>query len=112
LAHEHRRLVEAWHKAMKTGCQLEARQYESAHGLEAHAGMTGILAVRLLALRQPARSAPETPASQVVPQAWPRMLETLRKRKLPTVRDLARNLAASGGFLMRNDDGEPGWITL
>jgi hypothetical protein len=110
--YEQRWLVEELHKAMKTGCQLEARQYESAQSLEALAGITSVLAVRLLALRQLARSAPETPAALVVPRAWLQLLETLRKRTLPTVRDFARNLAALGGFLMRKGDGEPGWITL
>ena len=74
--------------------------------------MTSVLAVRLLALKQLARAAPETPAAKVVPREWLRMLETLRKRPLPTVRDFIRHLAGLGGFLMRKGDGEPGWITL
>lgn len=97
---------------MKTGCQLEDRQYESAHSLEGVAGITSVLAVRLLALKQLARSAPDTPAANVVPHEWLRMLETLRKRPLPTVRDFVRHLAGLGGFLMRKGDGEPGWLTL
>lgn len=110
--YEQRWLIEALHKAMKTGCQLEARQYESAHGLEGVAGITSVLAVRLLALKQLARSAPQTPAADVVPCAWLQMLEILRQRPLPTVRDFIRHLAGLGGFLMRKGDGEPGWLTL
>ncbi|MFO0886348.1 MAG: IS4 family transposase [Pirellulales bacterium] len=110
--YEQRWLIEELHKAMKTGCQLEDRQYESAHSLEGVAGITSVLAVRLLALKQLARSAPDTPASNVVPHEWLRMLETLRKRPLPTVRDFVRHLAGLGGFLMRKGDGEPGWLTL
>jgi hypothetical protein len=110
--YEQRWLIEELHKAMKTGCQLEARQYESSHGLEGVAGMTSVLAVRLLTLKQLARSAPQTPAADAVPREWLRMLETLRQRSLPTVRDFVRHLAALGGFLMRKGDGEPGWITL
>ncbi len=110
--YEQRWLIEELHKAMKTGCQLEDRQYESAHRLEGVAGMTSVLAVRLLALKQLARLAPQTPAADVVPREWLRMLETLRQRRLPTVRDFIRHLAALGGFLMCKGDGEPGWITL
>ncbi len=110
--YEQRWLIEELHKAMKTGCQLEDRQYESAHCLEGVAGITSVLAVRLLALKQLARSAPQTPAADVVPKEWLRMLEILRKRPLPTVRDFIRHLAGLGGFLMRKGDGEPGWITL
>ena len=110
--YEQRWLIEELHKAMKTGCQLESRQYESAHCLEAIAGMTSVLAVRLLALKQLARSAPQTPARTVVPAEWLTLVELLRQRRLPTVRDFLRNLAALGGFLMRKGDGEPGWITI
>ncbi|MFO0885065.1 MAG: transposase [Pirellulales bacterium] len=46
--YEQRWLIEELHKAMKTGCQLEDRQYESAHSLEGVAGITSVLAVRLL----------------------------------------------------------------
>lgn len=45
--------------------------------------MTSVLAVRLLALKQPARSAPQTPAADAVPREWLRMLETLRQRPPP-----------------------------
>ena len=110
--YEKRWLVEELHKAIKTGCQLETRQYETSQALEALAGMTSILAVRLLMMKQIARAAPETPAIQVIPKEWIRILELLRKRTLPTVRDFIRNLAALGGFLMRKGDGEPGWITI
>lgn len=86
--YEQRWLIEELHKAMKTGCQLEDRQYESAHCLEGVAGITSVLAVRLLCSKQLARSAPQTPAAETAAprgEAWPRMLETLRQRPLPTV---------------------------
>lgn len=110
--YEQRWLIEELHKIMKTGCQLEERQYESAHCLEAVAGITSVLAVRLLSLKQLSRSTPQTPASDVVPKEWIKMVEALRKRHLPTVRDFVHNLASLGGFLMRKGDGEPGWMTL
>lgn len=110
--YEQRWLIEEFHKAIKTGCQFESRQYQTSHCLEGLAGMTSVLAVRLLMMKQLAKTAPDTPAKHVIPKEWLRVLEILRRRELPTVRDFIRNLAALGGFLMRKHDGEPGWITI
>lgn len=110
--YERRWLIEEFHKAIKTGCRLEARQFMEAHRLEAVAAFTCVLAVRLLQLKTVATTHPDLPAAQVVPAIWLKMLGALRKRKLTTVRDFFRHLAGLGGFLLRKGDGEPGWITL
>ena len=113
--YEKRPLVEEFHKALKTGCCLESRQYETAKRLEAITGVLSILAVRLLQLKMVARDDPQRPAEQVVPVKWIAMLRGLRKRKLPapwTVRDFYREMAKLGGFLGRKSDGEPGWLTV
>ena len=113
--YEKRWLVEEYHKALKTGCRLEFRQYETAKRLEAITGVLSILAVRLLQLKMVARDDPQRPADQVVPQKWIVMLQCLRKRKAPapwTVREFYREMAKLGGFLGRKSDGEPGWITM
>ena len=109
---ERRWLIEEFHKAIKTGCRLEARQFLEAHRLEAVAGFTSVLAMRLLPLKTVATTSPELPAERVVPQIWLKMLGALRKRKRTTVRDFFRHLAGLGGFLLRKRDGNPGWITL
>ena len=49
--YEKRWLVEEFHKALKTGCRLESRQYETAKRLEAICGMLSILAVRSFYLK-------------------------------------------------------------
>ena len=110
--YERRWLIEEFHKAIKTGCRLEDRQFMEAHRLEAVAAFTSVLAVRLLQLKTVATTSPDLPAERVVPKIWLKMLSALRKRKLPTVRDFFRHLAGLGGFLMRKRDGNPGWITL
>ena len=113
--YEKRWLIEEYHKALKTGCSLESRQYETAKRLEAITGVLSVLAVRLLQLKLVARNEPTKPADQVVPKKWIVMLQGLRKRKsaLPwTVGVFYRELAKLGGFLGRKSDGEPGWITL
>jgi hypothetical protein len=48
--YEKRWLIEEYHKALKTGCRLESRQYETAKRLEAITGVLSVLAVRLLQL--------------------------------------------------------------
>jgi len=110
--YEKRWLIEEFHKAIKTGCRLEARQEMQAHRLEAVAGITCVLALRWLQLKTIATTHPDLPAARIVPKIWLKMLSALRKRKLLTVRDFFRHLAGLGGFLMRKGDGEPGWITL
>lgn len=111
--YERRWLIEEFHKAMKTGCRLESRQYATSGRLEAIAGFISVLAVRLVQLKTVARDQPNTPARHVVPRAWLEMLRALRKNaRIKTVRDFFRHLAGLGGFLMRKGDGEPGWITI
>jgi hypothetical protein len=113
--YEKRPTIEDWHKALKTGCRLESRQYETAERLEAVAGVLSVVAVRLLQLKTVARHEPERPAEEVVPKPWIKMLHHLRKRPRQrpcTVRDFFRDMAKLGGFLGRKSDGEPGWITI
>jgi hypothetical protein len=113
--YEKRWLIEEYHKALKTGCRLESRRYETAKRLEAITGVLSVLAVRLLQLKLVARNEPTKPADQVVPRKWIVMLQGLRKRKPAspwTVGVFYRELAKLGGFLGRKSDGEPGWITL
>lgn len=110
--YERRWLVEEYHKAIKTGCRLESRQFMEAQRLEAVAGFTCVLAVRLLQLKTVATTHPDLPAERVVPRIWLTMLSALRKRPLKTVRDFFRHLAGLGGFLMRKSDKDPGWLTL
>jgi len=113
--YEKRWLIEEFHKALKTGCRLEERHYETAKRLEAVAGVLSVLAVRLVQLKMLARNEPQRPAEQVVPRKWIDMLRSLRKRPPKaswSVRDFYRELAKLGGFLGRKSDGEPGWMTL
>jgi len=113
--YEKRPLIEEFHKALKTGCRLEQRQYRTSKRLEALTGVLSILAVRLLQLKTVARVDPERPAARVVPARWLQMLRCVQKgkrRTIRTVRDFYHGLARLGGWLDRRGDGEPGWITL
>jgi hypothetical protein len=110
--YEQRWLVEEFHKALKTGCQVESRQYQTRSRLEAVAGLLSVVAVRLVQLKHAARECPDEPAEVRVPREWLDMLRSLRKRPIVSIRDFVRELAGLGGHLGRKGDGEPGWITL
>ncbi len=114
--YERRWLIEEFHKALKTGCRVESRQHQTAKRLEVMTALCSVLAVRLVQLKTLARTAPQTPADHVVPRVWLEMLRSLRNKSvnkpLETIRDFYHHLAGLGGFLMRRNDGEPGWITL
>ena len=112
--YEQRPTIEEYHQCLKTGLQIEERQYESADRLRPVIGVICVQAVRLLQLRNVARRAPETPARKLVPPEWLEVLgKVLRNpRPLNTVRDFMRGVARLGGFLGRKSDGEPGWKTI
>lgn len=113
--YEKRPLIEEYHKALKTGCRLEARQYRKSRRLEALCGMLSVLAVRLLQLKSVARTDPDRPAERVVPKRWLHMARCTqrgRHRTISTVQEFYHAVARLGGWLGRKHDGQPGWITL
>lgn len=112
--YELRPQVENYHKCLKTGLQIERRQYHSGDRLEPVIGVACIEAVRLLQLKEAARTAPDTPARRLVPAEWLVVLRKILKRPRPThtVRDFVRTLASLGGFLGRKSDRDPGWQTI
>jgi hypothetical protein len=72
----------------------------------------------LLQLKSAARTMPNRPAREMIPERWIMMLQAARKNKkitraVPmTVGEFYRQLAMFGGFLGRKSDGVPGWITI
>lgn len=112
--YEKRWRVEEYHKCLKTGCRVEARQYRTSARLERVTGVLSIVAVRLLQLKFAAREDPSPPAQGTVPPDWIRVLKQVRNVKSPveTTRDFLREVAKFGGFLGRKGDGEPGWVTI
>lgn len=113
--YQRRPTIEDYHKALKTGCHVEQRYYETAPRLERVTGLLSVLAVRLLQLKTAARETPDRPAAEVAPAQWIELVQIARKKpanpKL-TIRQFLRAVAALGGHLGRKCDGEPGWITL
>jgi hypothetical protein len=114
--------IEEYHKALKTGCRVEERYYETSERLERITGLLAIVAVQLLRLRGLAEDEPDRAASEVVPAEWVKTIAQVRQRSGPrarqldaatmTIAEFVKHLAGLGGHLGRKCDGRPGWQTL
>jgi len=112
-AYRARWLIEECNKALKSGCLIEEREFESLHAAQTMLAVSLPIAVEVLALRAASRADSAAPATNVMS---PVRLEVLRKmgsRKLsqsPTVREALFAVAAMGGHMKFN--GDPGWLVL
>jgi len=108
-------LAEDYHQCLKTGCAIEKRQFDHGDDIARLLGFCGPIAVRLLQLRQAARTRPEQPALIVVEPLWVQLLGArlgwAADRPL-TITDFWRGVAQLGGHQGRRRDGEPGWKTV
>lgn len=110
--------IEVIHKVLKSGCQIEQRQMETAARLERVMAVDLVVAWRVLALCKAAREMPEDPISNWLPEAqWQALCCYVHRRSTPprtapSVRQAVRWIAQLGGFLARKSDGEPGTKTL
>jgi hypothetical protein len=105
--------IEDFHKALKTGCLIQERQFESRHALLNVLALFIPIAVHLLWLRTCAREAPEAPATAAFTPLQLTVLSHLSRRKMPqnpTVAQAFWVLAKLGGHIANN--GAPGWQVL
>ena len=111
-AYRARWVIEELFKALKTGCQIEKRQMESYEALRIALALFLPIAVRLLALRDAARTKPEQTCSALTASQL-QLLRACGSKTLsatPTNHEVYMALAALGGHLRSN--GPPGWIVL
>jgi hypothetical protein len=105
--------IEEYFKALKTGCQFERRQLESAHSLLNALSILAPVAWRLLLLRHLARAEPTTTASTALTAKQLQVLRAVSKKPLPprpNARQAMLAVAALGGHLKAN--GDPGWLVV
>jgi Transposase DNA-binding/Transposase DDE domain len=105
--------IEEFFKALKTGCQYEKRQLETAHSLLNALAILAPVAWRLLLLRHLARTEAKAPATAALTPKQIEVLRAVAKKPLrhnPTVRDAMMAIAGLGGHLKSN--GDPGWLVL
>jgi hypothetical protein len=108
--------IEVFHKVLKSGCQIEHRQLETALRLRRILMLDLILAWRLLLLSKVARQSPEVSAAEWLLEKewkvlWIHMKEQPAKDP-PSLYQAVRWIGQLGGFIGRKSDGEPGPIVL
>jgi hypothetical protein len=115
--YELRWIVEEYHKAKKTGCQIEDMQFTTIARLEPAIALLSVVAVTLLNLRDASRrvDAHTRPATEVIASDYVEVLSLWRYRKARkdlTVHDFFYALARLGGHQNRKSDHRPGWLVL
>lgn len=111
--------IEEWHRALKEGCRLEHSQLDDVEDLKRLAALLGVIAVRMLQLRDLADAdCPETdnPAvlQRTAPAIWIKLVSRLAgvAEGALTPREFLLTIARRGGFLARKHDGRPGWKVI
>lgn len=113
--------IEEFFQVLKSGCRIEARQFESRSTYDPSLAISMLVAVKLLSMVKQARATPDVPASAVLSQEEEHVLVVhARAKKMghhcdsSTLRlvDAVVLIAMLGGYKARCCDGPPGWITL
>jgi hypothetical protein len=111
-------VIEEWHRCLKEGCRIEDSQLDHAADIQRLAALQGVLAVRLLQMRDVADD-PQTAASPaalaaVVPALFVLLVAGLAKVAPATLTPTLfwRTIARRGGYLGRKHDPRPGWIVV
>jgi hypothetical protein len=115
--YERRCVVEEYHKALKTGCQIEDMQFTAVARLQPAIALLSAVALTLLNLRDASRrpDAETRPAATLFAVEYVEVLSLWRHRKLcskMTVHDFFFALARLGGHQNRKHDHRPGWLVL
>ncbi len=115
--YERRWIVEEYHKAKKTGCQIEDMQFTTTDRLEPAIALLSIVALTLLNLREASRRADAKTrlATTIVAANYVKVLSIWRYGKLRdalTIHEFFFALARLGGHQNRKCDGHPGWLVL
>jgi hypothetical protein len=115
--YERRWIVEEYHKAQKTGCQIEDMQFTTIARLEPAIALLSVVAVTLLNLRDASRrpDAKTRPATTILAPDYLTVLSLWRYREMRerlTVHEFFYALARLGGHQNRKSDRHPGWLVL
>jgi Transposase DNA-binding/Transposase DDE domain len=110
-------IIEEYHKALKTGCQIEDMQFTTEARLQPAIALISVVAVSLLQLRDASRrsDAETRPATTIFPVLLVMVLSLWRygkQRTDLTVHEFCYALARLGGHQNRKSDHRPGWLVL
>jgi hypothetical protein len=117
LWYERRWTAEEYHKAQKTGCQIEDMQFTTAAGLEPAIALLSVVALTLLDLRNASRrpDAKSRRATTLFASEYVEVLSAWRHKEIRrdlTIHEFFYALARLGGHQNRKSDGQPGWLVL
>ena len=110
--------IEVWHKVLKSGCRIEARQLGQAVRLEKCLCLYSIVAWRVLMAVMLSRAAPTLSCEVLLePAEWQALVCHVTKRaqppaEAPNLQEAVGWLARLGGHLGRKGDGPPGVTVL
>lgn len=110
--------IEVYHRTLKSGCQIEARQLGNADRIEACLAIDLVVAWRIMHLSKLGREHPDVPCTLYFSDTeWKALLTFVNRNpelpaEPPSLREATRLVASLGGFLGRKCDGEPGTQTL
>ena len=115
--YERRWIIEEYHKAMKTGCQIEDIQFTAEERLQPAIALLSAVALTLLNLRDASRDekASTRRATELFSPEYVEVLSIWRYGKLRnelSVHDFFFALARLGGHQNRRGDHRPGWLVL
>src|SRR5579872_3073495 len=110
--------IEVWHKVLKSGCRIEAKQFETAERIKRCLTVYSVIAWRILFATMLCREVPDLPCTVLLQEdEWKALYCKIHRRPTPPTHppDLhtaVRWIASLGGFLNRKHDGEPGVTVL
>jgi len=110
--------IEVYHRILKSGCRVEARQMENAHRLRNCLAIDMIVAWRIHHLTTLGKETPDVPCTVYFTDSEWKALTTFANRIKkppqvpPSLNEAVRLLGKLGGHLGRNGDGHPGTEVL
>lgn len=110
----YRWIIERFHFVLKSGCEIEKRQFEHGNRLIRFLAVANVIAWRLLWQTYLSRVDRNLPCTVVMTESeWKALYSFIHKTALlplevPTLGQVTTWIAKLGGFLGRNADGPPG----
>ena len=107
-------VIERFHFVLKSGCQIEKRQFEHGDRLIRFLAVANVIAWRLLWQTYLSRVESDLPCTVVMTEPeWKALYNFIHKtallpQEVPTLGQVTAWIAQLGGFLGRNADGPPG----
>jgi hypothetical protein len=106
--------IEVWHRILKSGCRLEARQFATAQRLQRCLALYSVLAWRIFYATMLARVVPEAPCSVLLePDEWQALYCAIHRvsqppPEPPSLGQVVHWIAQLGGFVGRRRRDRPG----